>query len=142
MNGINPIVAPTHMHSGFNNTNALHCQNCGSQPHNIEPSTVASRFLSEYYQNVSHTGWNAVTYLFDSNCTVLCKDKHIGNYYDLLNGLSSEYAKRANYANLRSKWVVTSNDTIVVNVFGTIQFVTFSEHVHTPVTFTETFVLK
>lgn len=140
MNGIQQIV-----HPGGNNNHAFNgqgCQHCNHHARQIDPSVVADQFLSEYYRSVSNNGWNASTYLFDHDCTVICRDKHVGNAHDLINYLSTEYIKRANYADLRSKWVVTSNDTMVINVFGHIQLVTFSGYNHCTSAFTETFILK
>ncbi len=108
----------------------------------IEPETITNHFVSEYYRGVSNIGWNHVLYLFDQKCSVLFKDKIVGNSHDLLNYLSSEYVKRANYGELRPKWIVIAPDTLVINVFGLIQLVSFAEYCGYAFPFTETFVLK
>lgn len=125
------------IHQGCNNQCA--CQN--NQNPNIDPSLVVDHFLVEYYRNTSNIGWNATMYLFDQHCTVMCKDKNVGNAYDFLNVLSTEYVKRANYESLRSKWIRLSNNIVLINVFGLIQFVGFNGNMTNILPFTETFVL-
>lgn len=138
MNGIQSTVQ-----HGCNN-----CHNCGNtnlahnrQNQSLDPSTVVNHFLIEYYRNASNIGWNATMYLFDQQCTVMCRDKNVGNAYDFLNALSSEYIKRANYDSLRSKWMAINNNSVLINVFGHIQFVGFNSHLTNIIPFTETFVL-
>ena len=118
------------------------CQNCGQHNnHATEPGTLATHFLAEYYRNTSNIGWNAVQYLFDQNCTVICKDRNVGNAHDLLNALSTEYIKRANYGDIRTKWVVINNNSMLINVFGHIQFVGFTGSLSNVHSFSETFIL-
>jgi hypothetical protein len=137
MSGIHRIV-----HCNGHGTS---CQTCGHvNPINptIEPATLADHFLREYYHGTSNSGWNAVQHLFDHDCVVMVKDKNVGNAHDLLNSFSSEYIKRANYDNLRTKWIVLSNDTLMINVFGHIQLVGFHGHVSYPMVFSETFIVQ
>jgi hypothetical protein len=79
---------------------------------------VFNNFMAEYYRNVSTIGWNVVTNLFDPQCVVLYRDKNIGNAFALLNTLSVDYIKRANYSNIRAKWIVPDINTMIINVFG------------------------
>ena len=79
--------------------------------------------------------------MFDKNCVVMFKDKNVGNSYDFLNVLSTESIKRANYNSIRSKWMTLTNNSVLINVFGNIQYVEFSGNMSTIITFTETFVL-
>lgn len=132
MNGIQSTV-----HKGCNNCHAY--QN--NQNPGLDPSLIVNHFLIEYYRNASNIGWNATMYLFDQSCAVMCKDKHVGNAYDFLNLLSTEYVKRANYDSLRSKWIGLNNNSVLINVFGNIQFVGFSGSVTNIIPFTESFVL-
>lgn len=127
--------------------NCTNCANCGNNScQNNQLYTnlefIANSFIIEYYKNVSNTGWNAVMYLFDHQCTVMFRDKYIGNSYDLLNALSIEYIKRANYDILRTKWLLINQDTMLLQIFGNIQFVQFNGNSFCTVPFTETFVLK
>lgn len=115
--------------------------NIGTNITNVNPESVANQFVSEYYRKVSNIGWNTVVHMFDQNCIVNIKNKNIGNSHNMLNFLSSEYIKRANYDNLRVKWFVIEKNKLLINVFGQIQFVTFGENVSKITTFTETFIL-
>ena len=125
-------------HNNNHNCNGLNT-NPGT---NVDPGNAVLQFLNEYYKNTTLTGWNASLYLFDHNCMVVCKDKHIGNAHDMLNAFSSEYVKKANYDHVRCKWFVLNNTTLLINVFGQIQFVGFSGNVSSIVTFSETFILS
>jgi hypothetical protein len=108
---------------------------------NLNAATVADKFITEYYQNVSNGGWNSCLYLFDNSCVVICKEKIIGNAIDMLSAFSSEYVKKANYDKLHIKWVIINNTTLLINVFGYIQFVSFNNICSIGMQFTETFVL-
>lgn len=108
----------------------------------MDPGSVANQFFNEYYRNVSYCGWNAVTHLFDVNNIVICKDKILGNSYIMLDIFSKMHIKRANYDNLNMKWIVLDNNTMVLNIFGQIQFVLFNEHYNDIIPFTESFILK
>lgn len=106
-----------------------------------DPATISNSFLTEYYKHTSLIGWNFVQNLFDHKCVVMLQDKNLGNEYDLLNFLSSNYIKSANYDNLRPKWVVINNTTLLVSVFGNIQFVSFNGDISNVIPFSESFVL-
>lgn len=109
---------------------------------NLNAEKTANQFYNEYYRNVSNVGWNTVMHLFDPNCIVICKDKVIGTEYDMLNQFTRGHVRRANYDTINYKWAILTNEMIMVNVFGQIQFVSFNG-VHSEVlTFAETFVLK
>lgn len=129
----NPCI-PNHSCPGYPNHHIQYTQD-------LDPNTVVNHFLIEYYRSTSNIGWNAAMYLFDPNCSVICRDKHVGNAHNFLNTLSTEYIKRANYNSLRSKWMKLNNNSILINVFGHIQFVGFNGHVTGSAPFTETFVL-
>ena len=143
MNGIKGIVPQNQNDLNLNlNREHLHCENCMNRNNTADCDTIVQHFLSEYYRGTSNIGWNSVIYLFSTNCNVVLKNKTIGNAHNLLNHFSTEYIKRANYGNLSSKWVLASSDTLVVNVFGTFQFVSFMGVVSNVMSFSETFVLK
>lgn len=108
----------------------------------LNPGNVVDRFVAEYYRNVTSNGWNSSLYLFDHNCVVLCKDKHVGSAYDMLDAFSAEYVKKANYDQLRVKWLILNTTTLLINVFGRIQFVGSYGNVSSVTQFTETFVLN
>lgn len=121
------------------------CQNCGhcvNHSNDVDPSTVTTQFVTEYYTNVSNNGWNAVQYLFDHGCIVMCKEKHVGNAHDLLNLFSSEFIKRANYGDTRTKWILVDNANLLITVFGYMQFVNFNEVYSRALSFSETFILS
>jgi len=113
-----------------------------NQSSTLDPGNVADRFVAEYYRNVTNNGWNSCLYLFDHNCVVLCKSKNVGTAYDMLDIFSSEYIKKASYDQLRTKWVVINSTTLLINVFGRIQFVGSFGNVSSITSFTETFVLN
>ncbi len=110
----------------------------------IDPGTVANHFIIEYYRNVSNIGWNACVYLFDANCVVTCKDKNLGNAHGFLNFLSSESIKRANFDKMKTGWLLLTADTMMIHVFGHIQFVSFDTRFKTSLwlPFIEIFILK
>lgn len=112
-----------------------------NQPLVVDPATIATSFLTEYYKNTSLIGWNHVNHLFDHKCIVMLQDKHVGNEHDLLNILSSNYIKRADYSNLRMKWIILSNTTLLLNVFGNLQFIHFNDNMNSMMIFSESFVL-
>lgn len=107
----------------------------------FDPATIVNQFLTEYYKFTTYTGWNAAMHLFDKQCMVIYKDKNVGNSHDLLNTLTVEYIKKANYDTIRSKWMLLNANNIIVNIFGRIQFVSFSGNLSNVHTFTEVFVL-
>lgn len=113
-------------------------QNMNTQ---IDSIAVTKYFITEYYRNVSNFGWNSIQNLFDSKCIVMLKDKNVGNEYELLNLLSLESVKRANYGNLRIKCTIINSTNLLINAFGQIQFVSFSGQISNMIPFTETFVL-
>ena len=132
MNGIQQIIKE----NGYNKCN------CPNSSHVPDPMSIINNFIIEYYRNVSNVGWNSIMYLFDPNCTVICKDKKLGNAYDMLNAFSTEYIKRANYDSLRIKSVIIDNNNVLVNVFGNIQFVSFNGNKSKVFTFSESFILS
>lgn len=149
----------------FNQNSCMNCQNCCSCNSNahqnlqnifqnqnqnqncnqnqvIDPAAVANAFLTEYYKNTSLIGWNFVQNMFDHNCVVMLQDTKIGNEYDLLSTLSSMYIKRANYEELRPKWSVINNNSLLINIFGKLQLVSFNGNTSNSVPFSESFVLS
>ncbi len=127
------------------NNQGITIQNCkclANQNRSLDPSLVSNHFIIEYYKNTSNFGWNNTMHLFDTNCSVVCKNKHIGNEYDLLYLLLSENIKRAGYDKIKTGWMITGSDTIMVHVFGNIQFVSFNERDVRTMPFMELFVLK
>jgi hypothetical protein len=111
-------------------------------PHTIDPGTIVSSFLNEYYKHTMTTGWINTMRLFDRNCRVFFRDRYLGNSYDLLTYLTGEYIKRAYYDSLRPKWVCINENTILINVFGRVQFVMYSGFGTQIMYFNETFVLS
>lgn len=113
-----------------------------SPKNKIDPTILVDNFISEYYQTVSNIGWNNITSLYFPNAQIMVRDRIIGNHHDFVSLLTKNYIKRANYGGARIKWVVISDDTIVLNVYGTIQVVNFLGVVYDVENFTETFILK
>lgn len=105
------------------------------------PSIVANDFIKEYYKNTSIYGWNNVQHIFDHNCVVILGNQNIGNEHDLLNTLSYNYVKRANYDNLQLNWSVISPNIMLINVFGNLQFISFNDCVCDYMKFSESFIL-
>jgi hypothetical protein len=147
MNNIQHIVnsqgfnQPIYQHCNYGNVNAPILDSNYNAPI-LDSDYIAKEFISEYYKNVSKNGWNVIGYLFNSKCTTYFRENHIGNHHNLLACLSEEYIKRANYNIVSSKWKVISNDTILINIFGKIQFVSFIGIHGIPFTFSDTFILK
>lgn len=108
----------------------------------IDPNAVASYFLNEYYKHTMTTGWFQTMRLFDKNCKVIFRDRYLGNSYDLLAYLTSEYVKKAYYDSLKTKWVTINENTLLINVFGRIQFITYSGLGTQIMYFNETFILS
>lgn len=127
-------------HKQCNQYDKYNCDNLVKRS-NLDPAAIADYFLMEYYKNTSNNGWNSIQHLFDHKCIVMYKDRYIGNENDLLNGLSSDHIRRANYYNINIKWLVINNFNILINVFGHIQFVSFSHDVSNIIPFSETFVI-
>jgi hypothetical protein len=107
----------------------------------IDTDKLANNFFTEYYKNVSNHGWTNAMYLMSNNCSIICKDKKFANPYEFLHHLFSELVKRANYDNIKSKWVVV-DDIMIMTVFGQIQFVFFDNSTGSALPFAETFVIK
>jgi len=107
----------------------------------IEIDKIANTFFTDYYKNVSNYGWTSVMYLFNPNCSVICKEKKFSTPYEFLNHIFNELIKRANYDNIKSKWVIV-DDSMVMTVFGQMQFVLFDNSVGSVLPFAETFVIK
>lgn len=132
-------------HQCVPNNQGIYIQNCNCQAiqnRSLDPSTVSNHFITEYYKNTSNHGWNNAIHLFDTNCSVICKNKHIGNEYDLLYLLMTENIKRATYDKIKAGWIITSPDTMMIHVFGNIQFIAFSERNIRTLPFMELFFLK
>jgi hypothetical protein len=124
------------------NSNQVNQTNQTSQTNQKQlAETLTNNFLGDYYSNISYNGWNSVGYLFDHSCGTIIKDKPIGNYHNLLEILSANYIKKANYANLSIKWSLQT-DCIIINVFGIIQFVSFMNVNSNISSFSETFIIK
>jgi hypothetical protein len=118
------------------------CQCYANQNRSLDPGLVSNYFITEYYKNTSNHGWNNTMYLFDTNCSVICKNKHLGNEYDLLHMLLTENIKKASYDKVRSGWAITGSDSMTIHVFGNIQFTTFNDRNTKTLPFMELFVLK
>jgi hypothetical protein len=139
-------------HNTYCQAHNIHCQahitnhnNIHNKVQKVDPQTadkIFNNFMIEYYRNVSAIGWNVVTYLFDPACIILYRDKNIGNVFGLLNALSVDNVKRANYSNIRSKWIIPDINTMVINVFGFIQLISFNNEYGQYVPFTDTFIIK
>ena len=108
----------------------------------VDAATTVNNFLIEYYRNVTNTGWNACLYLFDKNCVAFCKNTHVGNGTDMMNALATESVRRANFSDVRSKWMAIDANTVLISVYGRIQFVGYNERHGSIVPFAETFVLN
>ena len=133
-NFVQPTNTTNNTFSQFaNNNNSIQLAN---------PEKIADNFIYEYYKKVSDTGWNTVIHLFNHKCEVLFKNKNIGNEHDLLNILSSELIKKAIYSELNFNWIVLSNDILMINVLGELQFISYINEYGHPIVFTETFILK
>lgn len=108
----------------------------------IDPTKLVDNFITEYYQTVSNIGWNNTASLYFPDACIIVRDRIIGNHHEFVSLLTKKYIKRANYGRWRIKWVVGSDDQIVLNVYGTIQVVNFLEVLYDVENFTETFILK
>ena len=124
------------------NTISHNCNHNGHNTNHTGYNTIAMHFLAEYYRCIFNIGWNATQYLFAQSCVVMCKDRLIGNAYDLLNALSMEYIKRANYDIIHTKWIPINKNRMIISVFGRIQFVSFSGVLGNIMYFSETFILS
>lgn len=127
------------------NNQGITIQNCqcyANQNRSLDPSIVSNHFITEYYKNISSFGWNNTIHLFDTNCSVVYKNKNIGNEYDLLYLLMSENIKRATYDKMKVGWMINGSDTMTIHAFGNIQFISFNERNLKPIPFMELFVLK
>jgi len=118
------------------------CSNSCAERDRPDLAQSSDQFVMEYYRNVSNTGWNTATYLFDPNSMTICKNKNVGNVYNFLSALSRENIKRANYDNLNMKWVSVDQNTIVINIYGLIQFVSFNNQYSKVFNFSETFIVR
>lgn len=107
----------------------------------IDPNKTVEEFVTRYYKEISNNGWSQILYLFSNECVVLFKNKNVGNELRLFEELSKEYIKRVNITNMNVKWVQSSNNTIVINVFGTMQYISMFNTTSQFFYFTETFVL-
>ena len=108
----------------------------------LDVDKVANGFIGEYYKCVSNNGWTNVMYLFSSSCNIIFKEKKFSNPYEFLHYLFCEMVKKANYDNLKAKWILIDDETILISVFGQIQFVLFDNTINNPLVFAETFVIK
>src|SRR5437764_745296 len=116
MNGI--ISCGNYSNQPFccNHTHNCHMHTTRNMNTQIDSIAVTKYFITEYYRNVSNLGWNSIQNLFDSKCAVMLKDKNVGNEYELLNLLSLESIKRANYGNLRIKCTIINSTNLLINV--------------------------
>lgn len=130
-------------HQCVPNNHGIFIQNCQTnQNRSLDPTLTANYFITEYYKNTSNYGWNNTMHLFDTNCSVVCRNKHIGNSYDLLYLFMSENIKRASYDKIKTGWMITGPDTMMIHVFGNIRFIAFNEGNVRILPFMELFVLK
>jgi hypothetical protein len=128
--------------NNYNNQSSSHDHGNHQPSGNVDAGTAVNNFIIEYYRNVTNTGWNACLYLFDKECVVFCKNTHVGNAIDMMNTLAAESVRRAVFNDVRSKWIGIDANTVLVSVYGRIQFVGYNER-HGPSTpFAETFVLN
>jgi len=108
----------------------------------IDPTKLIDNFITEYYNTVSNIGWNNIALLYFPDARIMVRDRIIGNHHDFVALLTKKYINRANYGAMSAKWVVVSEDAIMLNVYGTIQVVNFLGVVFDVENFTETFILK
>lgn len=132
MNGIQRPVDVKRCH-------ACNIQNQGVP--RVNPDGIAEQFVAEYYRGISNYGWSSIMHLFDPNSVSVVRDRNVGNMYNLLCTISTEHIQRANYDNIRSKWIVIDENNLLINVFGQIQFVDFYGTYTHIMPFTESFIL-
>lgn len=144
MHGIRKIVNRTNnLNNNNNNNNTIYVNQY------IEPGKLADIFSYKYYYMVSNFGWNTIYPLFDKNCTNNCKNftdthncKQNLNVNEFVDVFKNAGIKRANFDDLSLNWVIVSNNRIVINVFGDMQFVAVNEQLSEPNKFAESFVLE
>jgi hypothetical protein len=107
----------------------------------LDPKKAVDIFLSDYYNTITNIGWNNLFGLYYPNTFIIIKNNLVGNHHDFVSILSQNYIKRANYNGLSSKWVVNGPRSILLNIFGTMQFINFIGSVSSTFKFTETFLL-
>lgn len=103
---------------------------------------LVNSFLEEYYYKTSIIGWNAVQHLYKPDSVINYNNNTYHGGYSLLNNLSYNYVKRANYKDLKTSWFMIDNSSIVINIFGDIQFVSFMNTLSNFNTFSECFIIK
>lgn len=108
----------------------------------IDTNTTVSDFLNLYYGNITTNGWNSSLYLFKDSQSTMLKTSYLNNEYELLTMFTNSYVRRCNIDRLSIKWVQIDNNTILINVFGLIQFVSFFNTYSYVYNFTESFVIK
>lgn len=107
----------------------------------LDPKKTIDKFLSDYYKTITIIGWNHLSGLYNPNTMIIIKNHMVGNHHDFVSYLSQNYIKRANYGDLSSKWVVTDPKTVILNIFGSMQFIDFFGQTSATLKFTETFIL-
>lgn len=125
-----------------NNQNFGHNLNYINTPNLLNRDNEVISFLNSYYYGIINNGWNSVLDLFDQNAVVTVKNTNVGNEYGLLEALAKEYIKRINLFNISVKWSLTDQNTIVINTFGSFQFVSLFGLSFNTTSFSETFILK
>jgi uncharacterized membrane protein len=103
---------------------------------------LTNNFLQDYYSKTSEDGWNTVQHLYEPYSIINYNSNKLHGGYELLNYLSYNYVKKANYKNLKTSWFIIDNLSIVINIFGNIQFVSFFNSLSKFHTFSECFIIK
>jgi hypothetical protein len=107
----------------------------------LNPEDVANELITLFYQSITLRGVNSVIHLFDrdAKCTMYGV-QHEGSHHLVLkhaeNGINRILYDRCNYV-----WQVLDSNSLMVNVTGICQGVTFANSLTELRHFTDTFVV-
>ena len=112
------------------------------QPQQLNPYEIAGTFCDLYYTTVITKGYAGVLNLFDSNCQCNYNGNEMIGMYNILYLFASEGIARMYYDKLYYTPMVIDNETLLIQVTGLCQIVTFWGTLGFTYSFVETFILK
>jgi len=103
---------------------------------------IASEFCNLYYTTIILKGISGVLYLFDQNALCNYNGIEINGMYNVMTHLASENIHRFIYTGLNYTPTLINKDSLMIQVSGNCQAISFSNQISNIYKFTETFILK
>lgn len=112
---------------------------------NIDGAAAVSGLMEKYYNSIYNTGWCSISTqnMYHKDATIFYNNNMFSSPYDLLNYLSSNYIKRAEYDIRQVSWNIDIGDPnkLMINVSGLLKYINFMGEYSDIHTFSDSFIV-